>query len=444
MIQLYNTFISFHIEWLIYYIIICCGLYLLLHNPLESAEPSFWKYLGFNLLPAPLFYPLVDSIPFYPVFDMQGTAIWIFFILLTLNSIFWLILFFRKKCAEGIAYISFYVVFILVYKTTLSFFYIRGNEFPTGIYAAYDILSIVFLIILLLFMTILFKKSRLCLDIPFLPKAYFLGISYPVIFFIFFILHSAGIPFVWNYTQSILSALLLYTLPLMYYILSAIIREYHAKEQLTRTLAETNTQLIRYRYSMELEDRIRKERHELKNNYFYIQTLVKEQRYEELSQYLSKTIGEKIESISSVFTGNVMIDYILNRKIAEGKQHGIPVYTEIMLPGQVSVNDDIVCTILLNLLDNALEASRKETEPEIQIFIRTTGNYLVFCIKNHVSKDVLKINPACKTTKNDPENHGFGLPIVRSTIQKGNGFFRMHVEDGYFTATAALPMEAGL
>lgn len=290
----------------------------------------------------------------------------------------------------------------------------------------------------------IFKKSRRHLDISFLPKTYFFGISYPVIFFIFFILYCLGIPFVQTYALPILCVLLLYTLPLMYCVLSAITREYYEKEQLARTLAETNVQLIRYRYSMELEDRIRKERHELKNNYFYIQTLVKEKHYEKLSQYLDETIGEKIESISSVCTGNVMIDYILNRKIAEGKRHGIHVYTEILLPGRVCVNDDIVCTILLNLLDNALEASRKETEPEIQILIRKNGTYVVFCIKNHVSKDVLKINPACKTTKDHPEHHGFGLPIVQSTIQKGNGLFRMYVEDGYFTAIAALPAEVGL
>lgn len=444
MFQLYNIFINFHIEWLLYNIIICHGLYTLLHEPQEQAEPSFWKYLGLNLLPSPFFYPLIHSIPFRRIFDMQGTALWIYFILLILNSAFWLILFFRKKCAEGMAYISFYVVFILVSKFTLFPFYLRGNELPADVYAAYDILSIVFLIILLLLMTTLFKKSRLQLDIPFLPKAYFLGISYPVIFFISFTLFGLGISFVMAYAQTILSFLLLCTLPLMYYILSAITREYYEKEQLTRTLAETNIQLIRYRYSMELEDRIRKERHELKNNYFYIQTLVKEHRYETLSQYLDETIGEKIESISSVCTGNVMIDYILNRKIAEGKRHGIHVYTEILLPGQVSLNDDIVCTILLNLLDNALEASRKEAEPEIQILIRINGTYVVFCIKNHVSTDVLKINPACKTTKENPQNHGFGLPIVRSTIKKGNGFFRMYVEDGYFTAIAALPAEVSL
>ena len=68
---------------------------------------------------------------------------------------------------------------------------------------------------------------------------------------------------------------------------------------------------------MELEERIKKERHELKNNYLYIQTLLNEQKYDKLQAYLDETICEKIKSISAISTGNSMIDYILNRKISE-------------------------------------------------------------------------------------------------------------------------------
>ena len=52
-------------------------------------------------------------------------------------------------------------------------------------------------------------------------------------------------------------------------------------------LQETKAQLSHYRYSIVLQDEIRKERHELKNKYFYIQTLVHEKKFEQLEDYLN-------------------------------------------------------------------------------------------------------------------------------------------------------------
>ena len=80
-------------------------------------------------------------------------------------------------------------------------------------------------------------------------------------------------------------------------------------------LQETKAQLSHYRYSIVLQDEIRKERHELKNKYFYIQTLVHEKKFEQLEDYLNHAIGKKLSSFEEIQTGNTLMDYILNQKI---------------------------------------------------------------------------------------------------------------------------------
>ncbi len=91
-------------------------------------------------------------------------------------------------------------------------------------------------------------------------------------------------------------------------------------------------------------------------------------------------------------------------------------------------------------MDNAIEASRKEENPDIQLYLNMKNNYLVFCIKNKVSYDVLKSNPSLKTSKPDAENHGLGMNIIKRAVKNSNGIFDTSMESGYFVATVMIPV----
>lgn len=150
-----------------------------------------------------------------------------------------------------------------------------------------------------------------------------------------------------------------------------------------------------------LQDEIRKERHELKNKYFYIQTLVHEKKFEQLEDYLNHAIGKKLSSFEEIQTGNTLMDYILNQKIQTCRKNNIKVFSEILIPEQLNISEDTLCTILLNLLDNAITASLHEPDADIHISIRCVQKYLVCKIKNKCSYNVLEQNPNLATTKQD-------------------------------------------
>lgn len=109
-------------------------------------------------------------------------------------------------------------------------------------------------------------------------------------------------------------------------------------------LQETKAQLSHYRYSIVLQDEIRKERHELKNKYFYIQTLVHEKKFEQLEDYLNHAIGKKLSSFEEIQTGNTLMDYILNQKIQTCRKNNIKVFSEILIPEQLNISEDTLCT----------------------------------------------------------------------------------------------------
>ncbi len=436
---LYRIFIELHLEWILYVGLLAGALHTFFYEPGKKVGRPV--YILLNLITTAPFLLIVDRLPYHPLFESQGSAIWIFFVMLLFISFLYNVIFFFSRLLEGMVYTLFYTVFILTFKGILTPLYAAAPRLSPTVYALLDMGTILLLLALLSGFCYLFYHYRLRLTLLRTPSGYILFLLVPLLLFIVFLMSVTGNRFFQEHLQMLLCLVVTFALPLLYYLLASALSSYREKQELSQALNETRAQLFRYRYSLELEDRIRKERHELKNNYLHIQILLKENRLSDLDDYLSRVIGTRMEAISAVFTGDALIDYIINRKKEEAAKLSIPLFTDIVLDGVPAVNDDVFCTILLNLLDNAIEAEQQEEEPEIRLSLRNSSGYLVLCVKNRVSRDVLRLNPDLKTTKGDTKSHGHGVAIVRSSVKEQNGILSFSVEDGFFTATAGLPLK---
>ena len=96
------------------------------------------------------------------------------------------------------------------------------------------------------------------------------------------------------------------------------------------------------------------------------------------------------------------------------------------------------CTIISNLLNNAIEACEKIQEDKriiefeiagynSQIFISVRNSYDMESIINQKQKFI--------TTKEDKLNHGIGLENVRRTVKKYDGDMRISQENERFIVT---------
>ncbi|MCF0132035.1 MAG: GHKL domain-containing protein [Pseudobutyrivibrio sp.] len=338
-----------------------------------------------------------------------------------------------------ITYILFFQTFILLFKVSMSPLYLLEASMPALKYEALDIVAIIVLLLLLYLLTLLFKRHRLHSTITLSNKSMFFALYFPLSILICYTL-SSNIRLVHQYSEPLTAFIILSILPMVYYILCTILDSYEEQRLSSEALMQTKAQLARYRFSIELEDRIKKERHELKNNYFYIQTLLKEKKYDVLDEYLNNVVGEKLLSLNEINSGNSLMDYILNRKVAQAHKYNIKTYVEVLVPQQMNISEDLLCTILLNLLDNAIEASQREDNPDIQINISYAQSYLVAIIKNKTSSNVLETNPELLTTKSDSTNHGQGMKIIRQSVHRANGILKFSYENGYFVASVMLPI----
>ncbi len=133
-----------------------------------------------------------------------------------------------------------------------------------------------------------------------------------------------------------------------------------------------------------------------------------------------------------------MLDLLLTQKVSEARQQGIHVVTCISLPASIEFSGEDLCGLLMNLLDNAIDASKKETAGDILISLHVIKAYLQIEVRNRVSQGILPGNPNLDTTKANAAQHGIGLKVVRSIVKKHNGMLDFQEKDGYFCVTALL------
>lgn len=72
-----------------------------------------------------------------------------------------------------------------------------------------------------------------------------------------------------------------------------IIQNYEELMQTSFQNQKLELQADYIRQSSDMIQQVRKERHELKNNYFYIQSLVKEEKYDALNAFLNEEMQQR-------------------------------------------------------------------------------------------------------------------------------------------------------
>ncbi len=429
----YSLFRATEFDGLVVFSFLILTLYRVYSGGITKKRSLLYAIVSFSL------YLILQYATYLLPFSSHPHHYWYGMLLLFAIPLFTSIVFLEGSVAGKLLYTLFYVSFIQLYKIVWGPLYSAENLIPESQYMFWDIFSFLILIVLLYGFFIILRRSISKITGKVGKKL--IALTYfPIGLLIYYSLDLLRIPLFNDFRDAILALIIIPALPILYDLFATTVESYEERRLLDQALTETKAQIYRYRYSLELEERIKKERHELKNNYLYIQTLVDEKKFEELNHYLSDSIGEKLESISSVSTGNSMIDYILNRKISEARKQHIKIYTEIALPEGILINDESFCTIFLNLFNNAMEACERVSDPDIHIYLKVVKKYLCCEIKNKANTDSLRSNPELETTKDDSENHGLGLKIVNETIVGCDGIFQTAMDGNYFLAKFMLPL----
>jgi sensor histidine kinase regulating citrate/malate metabolism len=232
--------------------------------------------------------------------------------------------------------------------------------------------------------------------------------------------------------------LILLTL-ITYFLLMRLIRELEQQMALELDNQSLNFQIRQMDNVKIMLESVRKARHELKNNYFLLESLLQQGKYEELETQLRQVVQLQLDGQEMVSTGNRFIDMLLSQKIGEAQQHQIPIVLDVLLPEQLAINQQMLCSLLFNLLDNAIEASMQVAQPDIFVSMHEKKGYLAIEVRNKIDGSVLTKNPRLRTTKTDARHHGIGMGMIRQVVKRCDGQMKILEERGYFVVSVFLP-----
>ena len=172
---------------------------------------------------------------------------------------------------------------------------------------------------------------------------------------------------------------------------------------------------------IELQERYSKYKHDEKNILSLISDLADKGEMQKIKNITQKYTGEQSVEKEVICSSNVVLNYLLNRKILQCEELKIEKTCIVLGNVQESIADIDMYVILENLIDNAMEASLKTDKPEIYVMICRTEDTLSFNIGNSVMNGIKEINTDTQTTKEDSRKHGYGLKNIKDVVDKYNG-----------------------
>lgn len=185
------------------------------------------------------------------------------------------------------------------------------------------------------------------------------------------------------------------------------------------------------------EESVHRLRHDLKTTISVLHDFLHKKQLSAMEKYLDTYTASLFETTSIVNTDQPFLNAILNTKMTYAKEHGIACTCH--LPATLpTINGMDYCSLLGNLLDNAIDSSLLLSVREIAVSIDFTDFKLTIAVKNKIQSSVLNSNPHLQTTKGNRSDHGHGIPTIKEIAKKYNGDVDFYESDGWFNARVIL------
>lgn len=166
--------------------------------------------------------------------------------------------------------------------------------------------------------------------------------------------------------------------------------------------------------------------------------LLEKRQYEELKEYFS-SVGQIMNQGDCIFmSGNEIIDVVMSQKISRALSKGIHIKCDVQYVTFENIKHIDLCSLLSNVLDNAIEAAEQCEDKLICVSIRKDKNCLILKEDNGYKKVLTDRGKRLKTTKKEKEVHGYGWRSMENTVKKYGGMLDYVLKDGRFYITIVM------
>lgn len=260
---------------------------------------------------------------------------------------------------------------------------------------------------------------------------------------------------------AILAGLLLLAL-LIILLLAAVLLLQHIFRRKEKEELECQKRLLEVNYNNLSEWYGERDRlyHDFKNHVLVLSELLRQQEWEKALSY-AEGIEKPVKRIEGLIrSGNRTVDMILNEKTGKAALLGVELTVDCGVLKGRTLSDMDWCTILGNLLDNALEACALRGEKGwIRLEIQWKRKILLIQLFNNYAKAPVVQEGKLQTGKDgsgesrkrDADNalshgtgsvktqfHGIGMKSVESAVRKNGGIMEWEYDENLFAVHITL------
>jgi len=236
---------------------------------------------------------------------------------------------------------------------------------------------------------------------------------------------------------ALLSLLMIGLLLLFYLLFYLMARELNANADLRQENQFLHMQTSQYNALRASIAETRQARHDLRHHFLTLSALAERGAWDELRRYL-KDAGDSVPAAELSLCENQAVDGVAGYYAALSRRDGVPFSCRLDLPQALPVSEMDLCVALSNLLENALEASRR-ADGRRYISLQASlhaGKLVLLTVENAYSGELAELDGALQSTKRRGE--GVGLQSVAHIADKNGGYCKFLCGDGVFTANVML------
>lgn len=188
-----------------------------------------------------------------------------------------------------------------------------------------------------------------------------------------------------------------------------------------------------------MDKELRKFRHDIQNHFLCLQHLIANDKQAELQQYFQDLMDTYSENEKLYFSGNLIVDSILNYNLTHlCKDNVIPVVYGT-LPQIDAISSMDLCTVFSNMLSNAIKGANTSTEisPTLIVQFQHGDKYFSITIRNSITETTEQKH---RSFQKQDRNHGYGIHKIKEVTKKYQGIFEQNQKDGLFTMEIYLPI----
>lgn len=187
-----------------------------------------------------------------------------------------------------------------------------------------------------------------------------------------------------------------------------------------------------------MED-IRRLRHDMRQSAYVLHNLAKTKDFESIEKYLTEYETSLPTTDYRKYCDNNAVDALLNYYAGQEYEYGINMNWQIDLPELTSVSETDLCSMIGNLIENAIQgcAAISPDERNHSLTIVTKNkNSLYIVSTNTFDGNIKQIGGNYISTKG--KSSGIGISSICMTVEKYNGTAKFHHSNNEFYADIML------